>query len=448
MESENLAARAEAINKIGDKLMKKKQFNEAIAYYKESVELMQLAGNTKRAENFEKELETAIAKRAAELNSMGDNFFKNKNYKQAMETYQDAWNLLQTAGEKWIKKHGKEFTEELKQAKAKFATEILLPQAVSMSYNGKWEDSVAQLHDILEEYNGDLDEKSNLKINNAICEVHNRWADSYAIDAEKAFSLKNHAEALGKYTQAYQHYTIGQNLQRRAVIEKSLIKLFKDNAEQTRNHVISLINENKFEDAIALIEECVKMAESLNDKKYVDLFKKELDRAYALMITKLKETADGLAGKWKYEDAANVYFKALQIAKESNRKRLVEEFTKEYNTMVWKWADKILTKANELEAIGDYEMAIVNYQQAIETIKNSYNQQQIKDFTQTIYRIYLVIAEKLKSRGEALFAKNSCEKAYENLDICVHLAELAENPKKMQEFRKVRDKIMEKLQIA
>jgi tetratricopeptide (TPR) repeat protein len=448
METENLAAKAEAINKIGDKLMKKKQFNEAIAYYKDSVDLMKMAGNTKRAENFEKELETAIAKRAAELNSMGDNFFKNKNYKQAVDTYQEAWDLLQNAGEKWTKKYGKEFTTELKNAKTKFATEILLPQAVSLSYNGKWDESIAQLHDILEEYKEDLDQKSFLLINNAICEVHNRWADSFSVDAEKAFSLKKNSEALEKYTQAYQHYTIGQNMQKRAVIEKSLVKLFKENAEQTKNHALSLINENKYEEAIALMEECIKLAESLNDKKYVDLFKKELDRAYDLMIKKLKETAEGLAAKWKYEDAANMYFKALQIAKESNRKRLAEEFTKEYNTMVWKWADKILTKANELEAIGDYEMAIVNYQDAINTIKNSYDQQQIKEFSQTIYRIYLTIAEKLKARGEALFAKNSCEKAYENVDLCVHLAELANNPKKMNEFRKLRDKIMEKLQIT
>ena len=112
-----LIKEAKAVNKQGDKLLKAKNYQDAVNLYIESVRLAQNGGDRKLAEKFQKELDSALGKRSEEINTKGDSLFKQKKYEEAMGVYQKALDLLDKAGETWQKKKGKEFLKELNKSK-------------------------------------------------------------------------------------------------------------------------------------------------------------------------------------------------------------------------------------------------------------------------------------------------------------------------------------------
>jgi tetratricopeptide (TPR) repeat protein len=226
-----------------------------------------------------------------------------------------------------------------------------------------------------------------------------------------------------------------------------LTNAFKEHAEETKMRAADLIKKQRYEDAATVYEQCMKIAQESGDKKLIEEFKKELEKALTLYAKHIESEAKTLYSTWKYEDAAKLYNKAVEIAKESKRKVLVTEFTKAYDNAIEKWASSKIVKGNEHEVLREYEEAIKNYEESLKIIEQAYDDKLIDQFIKMVYSIYMKIAEKIKEKAEALFNIGEYEKAVDNFDVSVRLADLTQDKKKLTEYRRKRDQALDRVSV-
>ena len=76
---------ADAINKIADELFKQQKYEEAITYYRQSVELIKETSKKKDQSKYDKELRKSYEKFAQEINKQADQLRKEKNASSPIE---------------------------------------------------------------------------------------------------------------------------------------------------------------------------------------------------------------------------------------------------------------------------------------------------------------------------------------------------------------------------
>ncbi|MHA1510545.1 MAG: hypothetical protein ACTSRX_02375, partial [Promethearchaeota archaeon] len=192
---------AKNVNKMADRLFKKKNYTEAIKLYAESVNLMKTVGKMKIVDEYQLELDKAVGKRSEELNKKGDGLFKLKKYQEAIVIYQSAWDFLQNAGEKWMKKLGKSFLKELNKSKIEYA-KIIEVEAEKYVKSREWKNARRKYEEICDIVKIDVDEKLSKSYIHKKLSVYEKWAQEVNKKGDALYKEKKFEEAIDLYTES------------------------------------------------------------------------------------------------------------------------------------------------------------------------------------------------------------------------------------------------------
>ena len=331
---------AKNVNKMADRLYKQKKYPEAIKLYVESVNLMKNIGNIKKAEEFQQELDQAIGKRSEELNKKGDELFKQKKYQEAIKIYQSAWNLLQKAGQKWQKKLGRSFLKELNKSKKAYA-KILQDEAEKLVKSKNWRDAIKKYQEICDIITVDVDPKMNKSLTHDKLSIYEKWAQEVNHKGDKLYKEKKYEEAVELYTESTRLIEKSDNDKLKKEFKKELFKAFSDQAQKINSMGDKYMKEKKYEKASGLYAQSVNIATDAGNEKLMDMFTKEMNKAFEKYSQSINNKGDKLFKEKKFEEAAEVYAKSVELAEESKNKRLFKNFSAEYDKCIEKWAKNV-----------------------------------------------------------------------------------------------------------
>ena len=331
---------ANAVNKMGDKQYKAKNYTEAIKLYVESVKLMKMAGNEKKAENFQKELDEAVRKRAEEINNQGDKLYKDKKYKEAIDVYQSAWDLLQKAGEKWVNKRGKEFQKELTNAKIGYVEKVLQPQAEKHVDEKDWDGAIEVYQEISGIITPEIDEREAKKLDKDMKSVYERWADEVNSHGDKLYKEKNFKEAIPIYAESVRLIEKSDDQKKAKNFKKELSKAFKEQAQEINNIGDDLMKQKEYLKASELYAQSVNIAQESGDEGLVKKFTAEMEKSFEKFAQQINDKGDALYKEKKFEEAAKIYANSVEVAKESNKKRLIDNFQDEFEKAMEKMGSR------------------------------------------------------------------------------------------------------------
>ncbi|MHA1775880.1 MAG: hypothetical protein ACTSWC_03845 [Promethearchaeota archaeon] len=437
---------AKNLNKMGDKMFKQKQYADAIKYYIESVKLMKSVGNIKMAEKYRKELDTAIGKQAEQLNKKGDQALKEKKYEQAIKIYENAWNMLKKAGEKWIKKKGSEFQKELLKSKRLYVDEILKPAAESAVKDQNWEEAVKKYKEILKLIPISLDEKKNKKLVHDLATVYERWADEINTQGDALYKAKNYEKAIETYSEAVRLIDLSDNEKKKKNYKTELKKAFQEHAQEVNNIGDRLRKEKNFAQAAELYAQSVKIAKEAEDQKLIDRFSKEMFKAYAEYAKEINKQGDQLFKDKKWEEAADLYEKSVQVARDSNDSKLIKNFTKEYEKALEKWARGVNAAGDTAMKEKRYDEAMKYYQESVSIISRTENKSLIKNFTNEYHKACVKLADEINKSGDDAYKAGDYENAFKLYEKSVKLAEIAQDEGRMKKYIKERNKALQRLE--
>lgn len=441
----SLEKEAKNVNKMADKKFKEKDYVEAIKLYQESISLMKKAGNLKEAEKYRKELDEAVAKRAAEINAQGDELFKKKEYKEAMQVYRDALSLLKKAGDKWEDKYGKEFLKELNKCKIKYVKDVLIEQAEKLAKEDKVDEAAKLYEEMLDIISPNVDKKLNEDLKEDVNKLYERWAEEINEEGDKLYKDDKFEDAIEAYSRAVRLIKKSGNEKKLKNYEKELGKAFKDHAEEINKVGDRLFKEKKYKEASDLYAESVRIAKSAGDQKLVSNFTKEMEKAFEKLAQEINSEGDQLFKGKKYEEAAKVYKRSLEIAKEYKQEKLISSFTKEYEKALENWAAEVNEQGDAKRKAKDWEAAIKYYDKSVEIIEKTENQGRIKDYTKEYQETCKTLAKEINSDADDLYKANQYKKAYELYNKSVKLAEAAGDEKLVRNYMKERNKCLAKM---
>jgi hypothetical protein len=443
MSVNDIEREAERINKMGDRLMKAKQYCEAITYYQESVDLMQQTGNRKKLENFTKELEAAMAGWASVLKNQSEQLFKQKQYREAMNTAQEAMALLQRAGQKWVKKYFNDFSRTLMAARAQYALEVLQIQAIAFADGGHWQEALMKYDEIMELVPKSEDPLTYDLLRIGREKILERWADAENHLGDELYAEKRFAEAIGHYSEAMTLINQTKNESKKKQYKTELAKAFRQHAKEINAMGDQLMKEKKYHEAAIFYEQSIALAKEGGLESMVANFTREMETAYAKHAQQINDQADQLFKLWKYQEAAELYERSINIAERSNQKKLIENFKKEYDNAVELWADQTFAQGTKQLPFQNWSKAMEFFKEAEMVIGYCYNNSKKEAFMKKIYRLYLEMARQVQEEAEVALNKKDFEKAYLTYDYCVMFSQMAQNDLKTKEFRKKRDIAME-----
>jgi tetratricopeptide (TPR) repeat protein len=185
-----LNAWGEDVNSLGDILYKKGDYKEALTYYEQSIELMEKAENSRKVENFTKELMKTTEKLAQQINNEADSLYRSKKYEEAVDLYFKSIEIMSRVGKD---KQIKNFKEELKDALTKLA-EYRLKQAESTIKAGDDEKALDYIDEANTKAKMTYDDSTIKKIQEKSQKVYERIADAVNNKGDAAFRKKEWAK--------------------------------------------------------------------------------------------------------------------------------------------------------------------------------------------------------------------------------------------------------------
>ncbi|MHA1563284.1 MAG: hypothetical protein ACTSPA_14300, partial [Promethearchaeota archaeon] len=260
---------AKNVNKMADRLYKKKNYTEAIKLYVESVNLMKTVGKMKIVEKYQLELDQAVGKRSEELNKKGDGLYKQKKYQEAIVIYQSAWDFLQNAGEKWMKKLGKSFLNELNKSKIAYA-KIIEVEAEKFVKSGEWKEARKKYEKICDIVKIDVDEKLSKSYIHKKLSVYEKWAQEVNKKGDVLYKEKKFEEAIDLYTESVRLIERSDNNKLKKEFKKELFKAFSDHAQKINKMGDKYMKEKKYEEASGLYAQSVNIATDAGNQKLID----------------------------------------------------------------------------------------------------------------------------------------------------------------------------------
>jgi tetratricopeptide (TPR) repeat protein len=436
---------AKSVNKQADKMLKKKQYSEAIKLYVESVKLMHLAGEEKKAKKYQEELDVAVGKRSEEINKEGDQLFKQKNFLEAIKKYQDAYDLLQKAGEKWVKKRGKEFLKELNKCKVAYAKKVQ-DTAETHVKNKNWEEANKIYREVLSIVTSEVDEKMNKSMIHDQMTVFERWAQEVNDKGDKLYKEKKFEEAIGAYTESVRIIEKSDNEKKKKAFKKELSKAFTDHAQEINTIGDKLMKEKNYLKASELYAQSVNIATEAGNQSLIDKFTKEMNKSYEKFAQQINTNGDNLFKEKKFEEAANVYKNSVEIANESKNKSLIKKFQSEYEKSLEKWAAEVNKLGDAAMKQKTFDKAMEEYKSSVEIIRRSGNEGKIKNYLKEYHKVCLILAKEVNKEGDTLYKAKNYEKAYKVYDKSVQLAEIVGDKGKIRSFSKERNKALQKME--
>ncbi len=440
-----LEKEAKSVNKMGDKLYKNKEYNEAIKLYVESVKLMRMAGNEKAAVDFQKELDQAVGKQSEELNINGDKLFKEKKYEEAIKIYQAAYDLLQKAGEKWMKKRGKEFLTELNKSKIAHA-KIIQAKAEEYAKQKNWDEANKVYSNILDLVTPVVDEKMNKSLYHDNMTVYERWAQEVNKEGDTEYKNKNFEKAILLYSESVKLISKSDNEKKQKEFKKELSEAFSKHAQEINNLGDKLMKEKKYMQASELYAQSVEIAKESGNQKLVDNFTSEMDKAFEKFAQQINTKGDELYKEKKYEAASKIYKNSVEIATESRNPSLIKNFKGEYEKSLEKWAAEVNNIGDQAMKEKKYDNAMENYKQSVDIITDSGNEAKIKNYKGEYMKACLNLAKEINAEGDKLYDSKNYEESYKLYDKSVQLAEISGDKGKIRAFSKERNKALQKIQ--
>jgi len=92
-----------------------------------------------------------------------------------------------------------------------------------------------------------------------------------------------------------------------------------------------------------------------------------------------------------------------------------------------------------------YEIAIKNFEEALEIIKRTEDDDEIKEYLEDLQEAYEGWADKLNKRGDNAYDAKNYEQAVELYTKAFDLIEKTEDEGKIKKYRKDRDKAMKQM---
>ena len=435
---------AKAVNKQADKLYKNKQYTEAIKLYVESVKLVQMAGEEKKATKYQEELDAAVGKQSEILNKEADALFKQKQYEEAIGKYQHAYNFLQKAGDKWIKKRGKEFLKELNKSKVSYAKQVQ-DTAEDHVKNHNWEEANKIYRSVLSIVTPEVDEKMNKSMVHDQMTVFERWAQEVNDKGDKLYKEKKFEEAIQEYSEAVRLIDKSDNEKKKKAFKKELSKAFTDHAQEINTLGDKLMKAKEFMKASELYAQSVNIATEAGNQSLIDKFTKEMNKSYEKFAQQINEKGDALYKEKNYEEAAKIYENSVEVAKESKNKSLIKKFQAEYEKSLEKYATEENKLGDQFMKTKEFDKAMEKYKRSVNIVTRSGNAGKIKNYTSEYYKACLNLAKGINAEGDTLYKAKNYEEAYKFYDRSVSLAEMAGDKGKIRSFSKERNKALEKL---
>jgi hypothetical protein len=436
---------AKALNKMGDKMFKNKQYVDAIKYYTESIKMAEVAANPKLVGKFKEELDKAIGKKAEELNREGDQAYKNKDFPLAIKYYEQAWKMLQNAGEKWINKKAKEFQRELVKSKIAHAEEDLKPEAEALVDAKNWDEAVKKYQAILELVTKEIDAKMNSKFLHDLSTVYERWADDINTQGDEMYKQEKFEEAIELYSRAVVYIEKSDNAKKIKNYKKELTKAFEEHAQEINDMGDRLWKEKNYAKAAEIYAQSVKIAEEADNTKLVDRFAKEMNRAFEEFAKEINSKGDALFKEKKWEEAADVYAESVNRAVESGNARLVKKFTDEYEKAMERWADEVNREGDAAMKNKDFDNAMKLYEHSVAIIKRTKNESRVSNYTKEYHKACVKLADEINSTGDENYKADNFQKAFDLYDKSVKLAEIAGDSGRIKKYMKERNKALSKL---
>jgi len=437
---------AKNVNKMADRLYKKKNYTEAIKLYVESVNLMKTVGKMKIVEEYQLELDKAVGKRSEELNKKGDELYKQKKYQEAITVYQSAWDFLQNAGEKWIKKLGKSFLNELNKSKIEYAKKIEV-EAVKFVKSGEWKDARRKYEEICDIVKIDVDEKLSKSYIHKKLSVYEKWAQEVNKKGDILYKEKKFEEAIDLYAESVRLIERSDNNKLKKEFKKELFKAFSDHAQKINTMGDNYMKQKNYEKASGLYAQSVNIATDAGNQKLIDNFTKEMDKSFEKYSQKINDKGDKLFKAKKYEEAAELYLSSVELAEESKNKKLIKNFKSEYVKCNEKWAKEVNNEGDLAMKQKKFDKAAQNYRKSVEIIKNTNNTSLLKKYNEEYKKACLNLAKEVNNEGDRLYKESKYEEAYKIYNRSVNLAEISGDAGKIKSFTKERNKALEKMQI-
>lgn len=437
-----LEQEAEAKNKIGDQLFKRKQYKEAMEAYLESVSMMQQAGNTKRVENFKEELRKAAERYAEEVNKKGDEALKKKNYQEAVGLYMESVQIMEKTGND---KKAANFRAELNTALKNRAYE-LFEEAKRIAREDKMEEALDKIQRARTNAKQTQDPKFMDEMEKNADVIYEIVADIANEKGDKAYKQGNYADAITFYKKSVELIKKTENKKKLENFSKELAKAFSEHAQEINDAGDKAFKSGNYEQAIEIYQESVNAANASGNTKLAANFEKELQKSFELLAKQVNSEGDKLFKAKKYEEAGKLYLKSVQLAQGSKIEKLVKEFTAELRKTYEAWAAELKGQADDLFKNKNYEAAIEKYKEAVKIAETTGDDKKINMYQRELLAGYKNWALNINVQGDSAFKMGDFEKAYEFYEKSVQLAELSQDEKSIKDFRKERDKALKKVQ--
>jgi tetratricopeptide (TPR) repeat protein len=437
-----LESKGEYINKLGDSLFKKKEFKEAVNYYRKSVEIMTEAGNQKRADNFQAELSKATEGLGQAINNEGDALMKKGSYKEAVEVYLKSVQLMEEAGNQ---KKLDNFQGELRGALGKRAQQ-LVDEGIKLAKDDKLEEALAKIKEA--QTNAKLTGNDELmaKIEKNVLSVYESIADGTNARGDKAYADKKWTDAVELYKKSVTYIKKAGNQKKLDNFQKELAKAYQDHAQDINNAADKAFKDGDYETAIKVYSESVEAAKAGGNQKLVANFQAELTKSMAAFAQEVNTKGDALFAEKNFQEAAKAYAKSVELAGDAKNEKLKANFTAELRKTYVTWAQTLENEGNVLFKNADYEGAVTKYKKAVETIDVTGDKNLVAKYETNLIASYGRWGSNINAEGDNAFKMKDYEKAYKLYAKSVELAELSKDAKLVNNFRKERDKALSKTQ--
>lgn len=437
-----LEQEAEAKNKIGDQLFKRKEYKEAMEAYLESVSMMIEAGNQKKVENYKEELRKATEKYGEEINNKGDEALKKKNYQEAVSLYMESVQIMEKTGND---KKAANFRAELNTALKNRAYE-LFEEAKRLAREDKMEEALDKIQRARTNAKQTQDQKFIDEMEKNADIIYEITADIANEKGDKFYKQGEYAQAITFYKKSVELIKKTENKKKIDNFSKELAKAFNEHAQEINNAGDKAFKEGKYEQAIEIYQESVNAANASGNAKLATNFEKELQKSFEMLAKQVNTEGDKLYKAKKYEEAGKLYLRSVQLAQGSKIEKLVKEFTSELRKTYEAWAAELKEQADELFKTKNYEAAIEKYKEALKTAETTGDDKKINIYQRELLAGYKNWALNINVQGDAAFKTGDFEKAYQFYEKSVQLAELSQDEKAIKDFRKERDKALKKIQ--
>jgi hypothetical protein len=439
----NWEEEGEMVNSMGDFRFMQKDFMGAIRLYRQSVSLMKKAGNQDRLENFQKELEAALSGRARDVNNEGDALFADRKYKQAIDVYQEAWDILEEAGEPYITKMGREFTTELINAKVFYATDELGAAAEKHVLSKNWEAAIESYEKISAFVPPELNKEANDKIVHSMKTVYERWGQEVNDIGDELYKQGKFDEAITIYADSVRLIELTDNEKKKKEFKKELTMSFNKHAQNINNIGDRLVKEKSYKKASNFYAQSVKIAKEGGNQKLIANFEKELKDSLAKYAQQINDQGDKLLEESEFEEAAKVYLESVIIAESAAAPKLIQEFRREYNISLEKWAEEMSLEGELAMKQRDLEEAEKYFKLSLKIIKRTENQVIIDVYEKELHNVYREMAILVKGYGDQTFEMKRYQQAYDYYDFCITMAEKSSDEALANDYMRYRNKAYE-----